>query len=539
MKKVWANVNSIYQIYPRSFKDTNGDGVGDLRGIIEKIPYLKGSDNSLGVDAIWLSPVFQSPQVDCGYDVSDYRQIDQLFGTMEEMDELVKVAHENELKVMLDFVPNHTSVQHHWFEKSRRREPGFEDFYIWRDAKEDGSLPNNWLSMAGGSVWQWDDVRGAYYLHTHDKSQADLNWQNPAVREAIYDDMRFWLDKGIDGYRIDAVWTMSKHPEFKDNPRNPHYFKDDQDYGSFINRNSKDGPELFTYLKEMSDVLKEYDERFLVFEYYPDSQLHDTMYRFIEMQHINPSVASTFFFEPMELQWWSRKYQERIDAMMGAIQHSSRPVVVLGNHDQSRIASKYGIAQARELAVITLALPGIPTIYYGEEINMTDQHYDPEYLKDGIVGAHTSYDGRDPARSPMRWNTFEKNAGFSDADKTWLPVGEDVEGSNVNSQESDPNSTLNLYKKLLRLRKERPVFRAGTYQPLLPTEDEIMSFQVVDQMDTIFCFANFSDREETRTLPVGGSTLVSTTGRQAGSRVEGTITLAPFEAVLIEADRRS
>ena len=537
MKKVWANVNSIYQIYPRSFKDTDGDGVGDLRGIIEKIPYLKGGDKALGVDAIWLSPIFQSPQVDCGYDVSDYRQIDQLFGSMADMEELIEVAHRHEIKVMLDFVPNHSSVQHEWFDKSRRREPGFEDFYIWRDGREDGSLPNNWLSMAGGSVWEWDDVRGAYYLHTHDKTQADLNWQSPAVRETLGNEIRFWLDKGIDGFRVDAVWTMSKHPEFEDNPVNPHYFKDNQDYGSFINRNSKDGPELFSYLKEMTDILKEYDDRFMLLEYYPDSQLHDTMYRFIEMQHINPTVASTFFFEPMQLQWWSRQYQERIDAAMGAIQHTSRPLPVLGNHDQSRIASKYGLMQARELAVITLALPGIPVIYYGEEIGMHDQHFDHDYLKEGVTGAHNSYDGRDPARSPMRWNAFEKNAGFSDSDKPWLPIGGEVDGNNVNAQEDDSESTLSLYKRLLSLRREMPVFRLGTYQPLLPTEDEVMSFQVADQMDTVYCLANFSDRPETRTLPHAGTTLVSTTGREINSRVGVEITLEPFEAVLVKEDR--
>ena len=258
MTKSWRNVNAIYQIYPRSFKDTNGDGVGDLRGIIEKIDYLKGEDKSLGVDAIWLSPIFSSPQIDCGYDISDYRSIDPLFGGMAMFDELLLQAHKRDLKVMLDLVPNHSSDQHAWFkESSSSRDNSKRDYYIWRDAKSDGTPPNNWLSMSGGSAWQWHDKTGQYYLHSFLPSQPDLNWDNPEVRQEIFEIMRFWFEKGVDGFRVDAIWPLSKNFAAGDNPRNPEYYAGDEDYGSYIHQNSKGGPKLCEYLRMMSDVALE------------------------------------------------------------------------------------------------------------------------------------------------------------------------------------------------------------------------------------------------------------------------------------------
>ena len=315
MTKSWRDVNAIYQIYPRSFKDTNGDGVGDLRGIIEKIDYLKGEDKSLGVDAIWLSPIFSSPQIDCGYDISDYRSIDPLFGGMAMFDELLLQAHKRDLKVMLDLVPNHSSDQHAWFkESSSSRDNSKRDYYIWRDAKSDGTPPNNWLSMSGGSAWQWHDKTGQYYLHSFLPSQPDLNWDNPEVRQEIFEIMRFWFEKGVDGFRVDAIWPLSKNFAAGDNPRNPEYYAGDEDYGSYIHQNSKGGPKLCEYLRMMSDVALEYKNKFLVYEFYPDDRFGSRFDQYSAIQKVAPGVSSTFYFEAFQTEWWARKFQEKFNA---------------------------------------------------------------------------------------------------------------------------------------------------------------------------------------------------------------------------------
>ena len=315
MTKSWRDVNAIYQIYPRSFKDTNGDGVGDLRGIIEKIDYLKGEDKSLGVDAIWLSPIFSSPQIDCGYDISDYRSIDPLFGGMAMFDELLLQAHKRDLKVMLDLVPNHSSDQHTWFkESSSSRDNSKRDYYIWRDAKSDGTPPNNWLSMSGGSAWQWHDKTGQYYLHSFLSSQPDLNWDNPEVRQEIFEIMRFWFEKGVDGFRVDAIWPLSKNFVAGDNPRSPEYYAGDEDYGSYIHQNSKGGPKLCEYLRMMSDVALEYKNKFLVYEFYPDDRFGSRFDQYSAIQKVAPGVSSTFYFEAFQTEWWARKFQEKFNA---------------------------------------------------------------------------------------------------------------------------------------------------------------------------------------------------------------------------------
>ena len=311
--KSWREVNAIYQIYPRSFKDSNGDGVGDIRGIIEKIEYLR---NTLGVDALWLSPIFQSPKTDWGYDVSDYCAIDPEYGTMQDFEELLARAHEQEIKIMLDLVPNHTSAQHAWFQESRQDTTNAKrDWYVWRDPKSDGSAPNNWQSISGGSSWTFDGQTGQYYLHSFTKEQPDLNWDNPNVREVIKQSVRFWFDKGVDGFRVDAVWPLSKVDGLPDDELSDSFTTMPKaTFNDFKHTACKNGPHLQEYLKELSDVAAEYDHRFFIFEYYPDYAHGDANEQYRTVQSLNPRFASSFYFDCMHAQWSAAQYRGLIQS---------------------------------------------------------------------------------------------------------------------------------------------------------------------------------------------------------------------------------
>lgn len=531
MTTAWRDVNAIYQIYPRSFKDTNSDGVGDLRGIIEQLDYIKGDPDSLGVDAIWLSPIFSSPQVDCGYDISNYREIDTLFGGMAMCEELIDQAHARGIKVMFDFVPNHSSDQHPWFiESASSRDNPKRDYYVWQDAKPDGSPPNNWLSMSGGSAWQWHEPTRQYYLHSFLSSQPDLNWDNPKVQQEMCDMLRFWFDKGVDGFRVDAIWPLSKDFKAGDNPRNPDYYAGECDYGSYIHQHSKGGPNLHEYLRRMSDVAAEYENRFLVFEFYPDDRLGDRFAQYTGIQHVAPCcVSSTFYFEGFQTEWWARKFQEKFDAF--GQWHDRLPVAALGNHDQTRIASKFGMAQAKALAVMQLTLPGVPAIYYGEELGMLDVEISPEDAHDRFSGG-AGLDARDKYRTPMRWDASEY-AGFSTT-RPWLPIGEYREWMNVASQLETPHSFLRLYQKLLRLRADETALRYGEYFTWRETSDEIMTFGRTYDGSTFFTAINFTDRQIELAIPQPGRVLASTNTSNE-YEVDTHIVLQPFEAVVVKA----
>lgn len=531
MNKQWRDVNGIYQIYPRSFYDTSGNGIGDLRGIIDKLAYLKGGDDSLGIDAMWLSPIFPSPQKDCGYDVSDYQSIDPLFGDMPTFQELLTKSHERGIKVMLDFVPNHTSDQHSWFQEaaSSRHNPK-RDYYVWRDAKSDGSAPNNWLSMAGGSAWRWHEPTGQYYLHSFLPSQPDLNWDNPRVREEMLNVLRFWFDRGVDGFRVDAIWPLSKNLAAGDNPLNPDYYGGDDDYGSYIHRHSKGGPRLREYLHLMSETAAEYDDRFLLYEFYPDDRFGSRFSQYLDIQSIYPGVSSAFFFEGFQTEWWARKFQEKFDFY--SQRYDQLPVMTLGNHDQTRIASKYGMAQAKALAVMELTLPGIPAIYYGEELGMVDVDIKSDDTHDQFSGG-AGLDARDRYRTPMRWDTTIY-AGFS-GQRPWLPIGEHVEWMNVASQRTTNHSFWRLYQKLLYLRAEYPALRHGRYTTWREANDETMAFCREQEGDEFYTVLNFTDRETEVILPRSGRVLASTNSVDPYELSDAKINLRPFEAAVIKA----
>lgn len=458
----WWQRGILYQIYPRSFQDTNGDGVGDLTGIIQRLDYLA----ALGVDAVWLSPIFPSPMRDFGYDVSNYTDIDPLFGTLADLDRLIDQAHRRGMRVILDFVPNHTSDEHPWFRESRRsKDDPRRDWYLWRDPAPDGGPPNNWLSHFGGSAWQLDEASGQYYYHAFLASQPDLNWRNPAVRRAMHAVLRFWLDRGVDGFRVDVLWLLIKDEQFRDNPPNPHAPPGDNPLRSQIPLYTADRPEVQSVVAELRRVVDEYEERVLIGEIYLPVQRLVTYYGAdLKGAHL------PFNFQLLEAPWNARSLAKLIDEYDSAVPRGGWPNWVLGNHDRPRVATRIGIDQARVAAILLLTLRGTPTMYYGDELGMLNVPIPPDQVQDpfekNVPGRGL---GRDPCRTPMQWTAFE-NAGFTSA-RPWLPIDDDYQIVNVASQSADPTSILTLYHRLIALRRKTPALAHGDYEPVTTTGD--------------------------------------------------------------------
>lgn len=536
--KPWREVNAIYQIYPRSFKDSNGDGIGDLRGVIEKLDYISGQKNSLGIDAIWFSPIFTSPMADMGYDVSNYCDIDPLFGTLEDFKELVEKAHSLNVNVMLDFVPNHTSEQHPWFIESRQSKTNDKkDYYVWRDAKPDGSVPNNWLSIFGGSAWEWDDERKQFYLHTFLKEQPDLNWDNPMVRDEMRRVVRFWMELGVDGFRSDAVRWISKDTELRDNPKNPHWkgTKTNNSFDSLIHKYSRFGENLFPYLRELTDVMAEYDNRIMIFEDYPDDN-YSTKDQYLGFYGVDPERGMPFNFEGLWTEFDASKFRTFITEFQGMLDPNvHRPVYCFGNHDQWRMVTRYGNPEkARLVALLQLTLPGLPTVYYGDELGMPNTPIAHDEIRD--ISAFSSGDdsvSRDPERSPMQWNTTTY-AGFSEA-KPWLPLGEKVREHNVETQLSEADSFLSLYRRLLRMRSRYSLLRNGSYETFGEPDKHVFVYSRRLGDEHAFVALNFSGKKQTITLPHKGRVLCCTHPVDYPTIAsDGTLTLRPYEGVLVE-----
>lgn len=496
----------IYQIYPRSFKDTNGDGIGDLPGITEKLDYIA----ELGATDIWLSPIYPSPMVDFGYDVADYTDIDPVFGTLEDFDRLMAEAGKRKLRMVLDLVGNHTSDQHPWFLDSRSsRDSDKRDWYVWRDPLPDGSAPNNWLSVFGGSAWEFDNATGQYYLHSFATQQPDLNWRNGEVREAIKDVMRFWLDKGVAGFRLDAINWIAKDPLFRDDKPNPTYdlpYK--QLYGSLLHVNSQGKPELLDYLNELAAVLESYGDRFMITESHFDQE--NALEGYFEFyQRVDSRVAAPFSFPPLYLPWNAASYREFFDAFEAGLHVSGTPIYVTGNHDQPRLADRIGQDALRASAVLFLSLPGTMVVYYGEEIGMQNGTIPAEAIHDELErqGVPERTQGRDPARTPMQW-TPGPHAGFTTG-KPWLPIGQEYEATNVEVETNDPQSLLSLYKQLLAFRTSSQVIAKGSYQPLKLDSDNLFGYVREYNGEKIGVIVNFS-REHTMHCEIQGELLIST-----------------------------
>jgi alpha-glucosidase len=461
----WWQAAVLYQIYPRSFQDTNGDGIGDLAGIRERLPYL----TKLGVDALWLSPIFPSPMADFGYDIADYTGIDPLFGSLADFDTLVAVAHQSGLKVLLDLVPNHTSDRHPWFANSRRaRNDPQRDWYIWRDPAPDGGPPNNWLSEFGGSAWQLDAQTGQYYYHAFLAQQPDLNWRNQEVRTAIHDVMRFWLMRGVDGFRIDVIWHLIKDAEFRDNPPNPAYVPGRPPHERLLPLYTTDRPEVQDVIAGLRSVVDEFEDRVLIGEIYlPIKRL--VAYYGTDLRGVNLPFNFTLLSAP----WKAREIERLVAEYEAALPSGGWPNWVLGNHDRPRIASRIGRDQARIAAILLLTLRGTPTIYYGDEIGMTQVTIPPERVQDpfekNVPGIGV---GRDGCRTPMQWSAA-RGAGFSTGEP-WLPFATDFRSENVESQSADPASLLNLHRRLIALRRARPALTGGAYRSLAAQGDLLL-----------------------------------------------------------------
>jgi alpha-glucosidase len=525
---LWWQRGIIYQVYPRSFMDSNGDGVGDLYGIASRLDYLRW----LGVDALWISPLYPSPMKDFGYDVSDYTAINPLFGTLEDFDRLLQEAHARDLKVILDFVPNHSSDQHRWFLESKSsRENPKRDWYIWRDPAPAGGPPNNWLSCFGGSAWEYDEHSQQYYYHAFLREQPDLNWRNPEVVQAMLDVLRFWLARGVDGFRVDVIWHLIKDEHFRDNPVNPNWREGMDPYGSLIAVQTTDQPEVHEIITRMRRLFDEYEDRVLIGEIYlPVERL---------VQYYGPDLKGAhlpFNFQLILSKWDARHIARLIMEYEAALPEGGWPNWVLGNHDQHRIASRVGPAQARVAVMLLLTLRGTPTLYYGDEIGMHDVTISPDRVQDpfekNVPGMGL---GRDPQRTPMQWNGQE-NAGFTEG-QPWLPIANDYREVNVEAERDDPRSMLTLYRSLIGLRRGEAALEVGRFEPVEADGDVLAYTRRSRNDESDFLIAlNLGSHLQVfhrRTDAPTGTIALSTHLDRAGERVERDLQLRADEGVVI------
>lgn len=496
----WWKKSVVYQIYPRSFKDSNGDGFGDLRGITEKLDYLK----YLGVDVLWLSPVFDSPQDDNGYDIRDYRKIYEKFGTNEDMDDLIREAHARDIKIVLDLVVNHTSDEHEWFVESRKAEENpYSDYYIWKDPKADGSEPNNWGSSFCGTAWEYSEQRGQYYLHFYTKKQPDLNWENKKVRQEVYDIMDYWFDKGVDGWRMDVIASISKYTDFPDYPEKP----GQKYYTGFMHSN---GPRLHEFLQEMNrQVLSKRDcmtvgeapgstaELARLFTDPSRKELNMIFtFEHMNIDRIPGSPNRKWALKPFDLVELKRVMSDWQEKLSG---HGWN-ALYFENHDQPRVISRWGndaeyrVECAKAYATVLHGMQGTPYVYQGEEIGMTNVHYELDEYDDVevrnayqelVVNAKSISEedfkkavwnkSRDNARVPMQWDDTE-NAGFTTG-TPWFKVSGRYREINVKNALDDENSVFYYYKKLIGLRHEKEILTTGDYRLLLEDHPKLFVYE--------------------------------------------------------------
>jgi alpha-glucosidase len=535
-KYLWWQKGIIYQIYPRSYQDSNGDGIGDLNGISSRLDYLR----DLKIQAIWLSPIFPSPMHDFGYDVADYVGIHPMFGTMEDFDQLLEGIHARGMQLILDLVPNHTSDEHEWFLESRgSRDNPKRDWYIWRDPAPNGGPPNNWLSFFGGPAWTYDDLTGQYYLHQFVTQQPELNYRNPKVLQAMLDVIRFWLDKGVDGFRVDVIWLMLKDDQFRDNPINPDWNGVNL-HDSLKHEYTQNLPGVHLLIKEMRSVLNEYDERMMVGEIYlPNEELVKYYGNHLD-EGIFDECHLPYNFQLINLSWDARAIRDAVEDYYASLPDGGWPNWVLGNHDQHRIASRIGSQQARVANMLLLTLWGTPTTYYGEEIGMENVDIPPEFVQDPPAVnqpeiAHIV--GRDPERTPMQWDE-SPNAGFTDKGITpWLPVSRDYTENNVGIQDEDPTSMLNLSRALTALRRSENALSIGDYSSVAVDSSDVYAYiRFKENTDKFLVVLNFADRSQQLDLSEVAQTgmiSVSTTMKRGGAVNLDSLQLAPNEGMII------
>lgn len=557
MKKQWWKESVIYQIYPRSFMDSNGDGIGDIPGIISKLDYLK----ELGIDVIWLSPVFKSPNDDNGYDISDYRDIMDDFGTMADWELLLKEMHERGLKLIMDLVVNHSSDEHNWFVESRKsKDNPYRDYYIWRPGK-DGKEPNNWESVFSGSAWQYDETTEEYYLHLFSKKQPDLNWENPKLRQEVYDMMKFWLDKGIDGFRMDVINFISKVDGLPDapNPEGKPYVSGSK---FFMN-----GPKIHDYLQEMNrEVLSHYDAMTVgempgasveLAKLYTNEERNETNMIF-QFEHVDldSGPEGKWDLRPLKLTDLKKSFTKWQNGLEGEGWNS----LYLNNHDQPRMVSRFGddqefrIESAKMLATFLHMLKGTPYIYQGEEIGMTNVRFDSieEYqdietlnmynekvIQNGEDPAKVMESiyvkGRDNARTPFQWDGTD-HGGFTTG-TPWLKVNQNYKEINAKLAVEDEHSIYHYYRKLIQLRKEHPIIVHGSYEILVPEDENVYAYTRTYESQRLLVVLNFSAQTQTFEVPAelqGRKDEILITNYSGHETLQTTIALKPYEAIVYQ-----
>jgi alpha-glucosidase len=488
----WWQRGIVYQIYPRSFQDSNGDGIGDLKGINARLDYLVW----LGVDAIWISPIYPSPMADFGYDISDYRGVDPIFGTLDDAKALIQAVHERGLKIILDFVPNHTSDQHPWFKESRSsRTNDKRDWYIWRDPKPDGLPPNNWISNFGGSAWSLDQTTGQYYLHSFLRQQPDLNWRNPDVRAQMNDALRFWLKLGVDGFRVDVIWLMIKDAQFRDNPPDPTFQPHQAEIHRFVQVWNADQPEVHGVISEMRKTVEEFPERVLIGEIYLPLERLVTYYGTEQLE----GVHLPFNFQLIHTAWNARAISNLVHEYEKALPSGGWPNWVLGNHDQTRIAARVGAAQARIAAILLLTLRGTPTMYYGDELGIGKVEIPPYAVQDPWEKNEPGLGlGRDPQRTPMQWDG-SPNAGFTTG-KPWLPLSHEYAECHVARLKDISSSILSLYRRLIDFRRRHSALSVGDYYPVT-TDGDVLVYERRSGNERLIVALNLGHQERCLSLP--------------------------------------
>ena len=518
----WWRGAVIYQIYPRSFLDTNGDGVGDLPGIVEKLDYVA----SLGVDAIWISPFFKSPMADFGYDIADYRDVDPLFGTLADFERLLAKAHALGLRVMIDQVLSHTSMEHEWFRQSREnRDNARADWYVWADAQPDGTPPNNWMSIFGGVAWKWEPRRGQYYLHNFFSSQPDLNFHNPQVRAATLDNVRFWLDKGVDGLRLDAINFCFHDAQLRDNPPKPvelrtgRGFSPDNPYAFQYHHYNNTQPDNLQFLEELRALLDRYPDATTLGEISSEDSLA-TMAEYCNDQRLHMGYSFELLTDDFSVAY-IRGTVERLEATMT----EGWPCWAISNHDVRRAVTRWGGADAddtlaAQLVALVCSLRGSVCLYQGEELGLPEADVPYEALQDPYGKTFwPTFKGRDGCRTPMPWNDAAQ-AGFS-AGKPWLPIPAEHIARNIAAQEADAHSVLNATRAFLRWRRTQPALREGAIR-FLDTAEPVLAFVRECEQQKLLVAFNLSRDAATFVLPaeLRVQTAIDAPG-VANGRVEG------------------
>ena len=541
-KKYWYKDMVFYQIWPRSFKDGNGDGMGDLYGVYEKLDYIK----SLGCDGIWFSPLYPSPGIDCGYDISDYLNISEEFGGMDAFKKVLDGAHERGMKVIMDLVVNHTSTEHEWFKKSRERIEPYTDYYIWRPAKPNGDIPNNWDSLFEGKAWAWDEVRQEYYMHLFAIQQADLNMDNPLVREEVKNILRFWLDMGVDGFREDVITFISKTEGL------PNDYLMPASKGIFLFNH---GPHLYEYLDEFKrDVFSKYDcmtlaespmvspKKALEYITEDDTQVLDMIIQF------NTQEADCFFTDFRHMPFNLRKMKRAFSGWQNGLNGKGWNMLYIENHDHPRMVSRYGSEafqkeSAKMLCAMYMFQSGTPFVYQGQEIGMTNWRPERADMYEDVqtrwqynnVGTkkpeqkrlEVLWNGsRDSARTPVQWSA-EENAGFTTG-TPWFYINENYKEINVADQEKDPESVLNFYRKAISLRKTLSAVRHGDYKEYFKNSSKVYTYSREDKRQKLLVLCSFSDKTTKMKIPTGFD-MSKAQLMLSNYKDETTTTLRPYE----------